>query len=879
VKLTQTLTNVFTSIFSYIFGDVLRHNVTIVVNDSLLNDTFTFKVNSTDTKKPSVDFIGPLFVAEDLAMNFFTTVTDNIGVISCNLSINGILNGTMDISGNIANRSVTLAQPGIYQFLANCSDASGNYNDTSITSITVTDITNPYFNETPTDRTVIYKTPFYYKLNASDNVAIDTFSINDTVNFRISKSGLLENNTELAVGTYSLAISVNDTSNNVNTSLITITVIDITPPVISGVIVNSLTNESGTMNWVTDDPSNSTVRYGTTKSFGFKVSEPSFSTSHGISLTGLKNNTRYYYNITACSSGGCKTNGTFNFTTKQSEFLPIASNVLLKTATGKNLTTENLTLTWTATDANKERVVNITDWRLDGTSIMLLNMPFENNSVSLSNPIDYSTYGNNGNILGGVNWIPNGHYGGAYNFTGIGSDTRVYLSSLQLINNYTISMWIYTIDVGSSGYSALLTDSSGNHGLFFTSSNNLDYYYSGDHATASTITRNRWEHVAVTVHNNIVEFYINGVVDINSYNGVSSFYAEGIGNDNFPDPFIGYIDDVKVFNRVLSNKQILLLNSSRDNIISSQETKLNDTWQSCVTPNDGIEDGLTVCSNNLTIIPPAVIPPPIPPVIPPTPAKEEEKKSTIISTSTCIPKLDCTVWSDCVGGKQTRTCNDLSKCSRSKVETKICNVTAPPTEQVVTEKPAPQSGEVSAVNQAIGFVEKNLAVGALAAIILLIVVSSLVVIERVTSPSFRFKNEFDVKTTRDIVNKAKTAISEDKKIAINIYNNAVRAYQGLGDKKKKIFEKELKEIHGELKSPPKEPSKVINHEAPKTFGKGFDVVTTRDIINKAKSVLGKDKELAVHIYNNAVRAYQGLGDKQKKLFEKELKELKRKLLP
>jgi len=44
--------------------------------------------------------------------------------------------------------------------------------------------------------------------------AIDTWTVNDTVDFVIDSNGLLENNTILTTGTYTLNISANDTSNN-----------------------------------------------------------------------------------------------------------------------------------------------------------------------------------------------------------------------------------------------------------------------------------------------------------------------------------------------------------------------------------------------------------------------------------------------------------------------------------------------------------------------------------------------------------------------------------------------------------------------------------------------------------------------------------------
>ncbi|MCP3675278.1 MAG: LamG domain-containing protein, partial [Gammaproteobacteria bacterium] len=61
-------------------------------------------------------------------------------------------------------------------------------------------------------------------------------------------------------------------------------------------------------------------------------------------------------------------------------------------------------------------------------------------------------------------------------------------------------------------------------------------------------------------------------------------------------------DELQIFNIALSAEQIANLYEGNENIIASEETTLDETWQSCVTPNDGIEDGLTKCSNSLTII-------------------------------------------------------------------------------------------------------------------------------------------------------------------------------------------------------------------------------------------------------------------------------------
>ena len=80
---------------------------------------------------------------------------------------------------------------------------------------------------------------------------------------------------------------------------------------------------------------------------------------------------------------------------------------ILNSTHGTNKTEENLTVYNQSTDdADGEVVKNIINWYKDGGSIMLLNMPFENNTANISNTTkDYSDYGNNGTEQGGVTWF------------------------------------------------------------------------------------------------------------------------------------------------------------------------------------------------------------------------------------------------------------------------------------------------------------------------------------------------------------------------------------------------------------------------------------------------------------------------------------------
>jgi len=64
----------------------------------------------------------------------------------------------------------------------------------------------------------------------------------------------------------------------------------------------------------------------------------------------------------------------------------------------------------------------------------------------------------------------------------------------------------------------------------------------------------------------------------------------------------GSVDDFMIFNYSITPEQIYAIFNNQTNTIVSQETTVGDVWQSCVTGNDGTQDGTTNCSNTLTIL-------------------------------------------------------------------------------------------------------------------------------------------------------------------------------------------------------------------------------------------------------------------------------------
>lgn len=86
------------------------------------------------------------------------------------------------------------------------------------------DVNFPTWNESLESIITGYYIPFEYDVNASDDVAIYQYWINDTETFQIDQDGVITNITLFTKSIYSLKISVNDTSGNEISEIINITV-------------------------------------------------------------------------------------------------------------------------------------------------------------------------------------------------------------------------------------------------------------------------------------------------------------------------------------------------------------------------------------------------------------------------------------------------------------------------------------------------------------------------------------------------------------------------------------------------------------------------------------------------------------------------------
>lgn len=294
---------------------------------------------------------------------------------------------------------------------------------------------------------------------------------------------------------------------------------------------------------------------------------------------------------------------------------PSVENVTVISGNGLNTTKSNLTAHYDAINS----FVNTTDWRINNVSFPRLNMPFEANNGSESNyTLDRTTFLNNGTVFG-ANWSgTSGHDGkGAYFFDGVddyinGGNS----SSLESPNAWTVEFWANISSGGSFPVSIDRRGAGGNNfyiwrfgtgtwvvGFLKTTGGFQDLFFS------TGVTVGAWQHFSFVFDDsaNTMKYYRDGVLIATQpvttspdADGDQTLFigVRGVGGDYYK----GWLDDIRIYNRALSSAQVLADKNGYD-FIAKQSLTAGQNWTACVTPNDGIQDGTTVCSSELQIIP------------------------------------------------------------------------------------------------------------------------------------------------------------------------------------------------------------------------------------------------------------------------------------
>jgi len=181
---------------------------------------------------------------------------------------------------------------------------------------------------------------------------------------------------------------------------------------------------------------------------------------------------------------------------------------------------------------------------------------------------DTSGNGNDGTFTGGPHWVA-GYYGGALEFDGTDNIDCGNDDSFNITDEITLSAWInmaqrpavddwYTIPWKENAYSMYLYGADNTLTTlcadFWLDTGRADIWDGPD----IDIPPNEWTHIAVTFNGTDFEFYVNGEHDhTQNQPGTIEISAINFLFTQAGSNFAGLIDDVRLYNRALTQAEIL----------------------------------------------------------------------------------------------------------------------------------------------------------------------------------------------------------------------------------------------------------------------------------------------------------------------------------
>ncbi|MFC1755136.1 LamG-like jellyroll fold domain-containing protein, partial [Thermoproteota archaeon] len=328
----------------------------------------------------------------------------------------------------------------------------------------------------------------------------------------------------------------------------------------------------------------------------------------GVNCSDYCDNTTLYNNG-FCTLGTCNYAITENAT--ECGFVPPPINVppthttpILNSTLGTNLSSENLTCyPQNVNDADGDPVTTIFNWYVDDDPITILNMPFDTDSETVAK--DYSGNNNDGTVEGAI--FTSGKVGGAYYFN---SDDLINTSIYPDNSFRTLMAWAKFDEIGKDIMIAGTHDTNNHRFYIGINQDNSLFYGLGNKFNISVaypnISADEWHLFALTGDGSTARMYFDGI-EMNSFDyvftGTSSVnFVIGARNDLNTIHYSNVtVDEVMILDRTLTENQIKEYYNLHYNKIHSDETAPDEEWKCAVTPNDGIDDGITLFSNQLMI--------------------------------------------------------------------------------------------------------------------------------------------------------------------------------------------------------------------------------------------------------------------------------------
>ncbi len=313
---------------------------------------------------------------------------------------------------------------------------------------------------------------------------------------------------------------------------------------------------------------------------------------------------------------------------------PTQDAALLTAATLFNTTYDDLTCNALGTfDADGDTVITNYQFITDDVNYTLLSYSFDVNTSTADMDAlkDFSGNEFNGTLGGGVDYVApiwvgldEGKIGGAYKFDGV--DDFINRSSvLDLSLEATFEAWVNMTD--NSDYSVIAAEGGWQRGYSLGTNDgngNIFFAVRNDSAAtglfmvtfpASILQLNEYYHLTGVYDglNGMLLLYLNGML-VNTSAGPAVMYDPidglSVGGDintevlafGNPGYFSGTIDQLMMFDKVLTSMQINSHSKLNYNVIDDSETSAGETWKCVTVPTDGYYIGASNESNSIIIM-------------------------------------------------------------------------------------------------------------------------------------------------------------------------------------------------------------------------------------------------------------------------------------
>lgn len=207
---------------------------------------------------------------------------------------------------------------------------------------------------------------------STDNVGVTGYQIiRNGVQIATSSTTTFGDATVNSGNSYTYVVKAYDAAGNVsdpsNEIIVTTPAPDTTQPVISA-ISSSVTHNSATISWTTDELSDSQVEYGTTSAYGSSTTlDGSLVTSHSQNLSGLIASTTYHFRVKSKdSAGNMSVSSNLTFTTQAPPADTTPPTVSITSPADGNTVSSIVTV---SANANDNVGVSGVQFKLDGSNL------------------------------------------------------------------------------------------------------------------------------------------------------------------------------------------------------------------------------------------------------------------------------------------------------------------------------------------------------------------------------------------------------------------------------------------------------------------------------------------------------------------------------